>query len=79
MPGFGRYARIPEHVFQFVDAIIGQGSDGLVRAGIDADDRPIAQIVVVVDDGPLVRAWAERLLRPHTNENAARNPGGVTR
>ena len=38
-----------------------------------------AQIVVVVDDGPLVRAWAEGLLRPHTNENAARNPGGVTR
>jgi hypothetical protein len=23
-----------------------------------------AQIVVVVDDGPLVRAWVERLLRP---------------
>jgi hypothetical protein len=33
-----------------------------------------AQIVVIVDDGPLVRAWAERLLRPRTHENAAREP-----
>ncbi|WP_444667343.1 hypothetical protein [Cereibacter changlensis] len=51
MPGFGGDAGVPEHVFQFVNAIVGQGGDGLFRAGIDADDRAVGQIVVIVDDG----------------------------
>ena len=51
MIGFGGDAGIPEHIFQFVDAIIGQGGDCLVGAGIDADDRPICRVIVVVDDG----------------------------
>ncbi len=51
VPGFGGDARVPEHVFQFIDTVIGQGGDGVIRAGIDADDRAIGQVVVVVDDG----------------------------
>ena len=50
MPGFGGDARVPEHVFEFADAVIGQGGDGVIRAGIDADDRAVGQVVVVLDD-----------------------------
>lgn len=51
MPGFGGAACVSGHVFAFVDAVVGQGGDGVIRAGIDADDRAVAQVVVVVDDG----------------------------
>lgn len=55
MPGFGRDARVPEHVFEFIHAVVGQGGDGVIRSGIDADDRAIAQVVVIVDDGVTAR------------------------
>ena len=42
VPGFGGDARVPEHVLQFADAVVGQGGDGLVLAGIDADDRAVS-------------------------------------
>ena len=48
MPGLGGDARGPEHVFEFVDAVIGQGGNGVFRAGIDADGRAIAQVVVII-------------------------------
>ena len=51
MPGFLRDAGSSEHVFQVIDAVAGQGGNGFVRAGADADDRPIGQVVIVVDDG----------------------------
>ena len=34
-----------------------------------------AQIVVIVDDGPLVRAWAEGLLRPPHLQKRRPKPG----
>lgn len=51
IPGFGSNARVPEHVFQFVDAVIGQGGDYVIRAGVGADDCAVGQVVVVADDG----------------------------
>lgn len=41
MPSFGVDARVPKLVFEFVDAVIGQGGDGVLRAGIDADERAL--------------------------------------
>ncbi|WP_233491771.1 hypothetical protein [Nioella nitratireducens] len=38
VPGFGGNTGISEHVGQFLDAVVGQCCDGLVRTGIDADD-----------------------------------------
>ncbi len=49
-PGFGGYAR-PEYIVQFADAVVGQGGDAFFRAGVDADDCAIGQVVVVGDDG----------------------------
>jgi hypothetical protein len=34
----------------FIDADIGQGGDCVIRAGIGADDRAVAQVVVVAAD-----------------------------
>lgn len=51
MPAFDIYVGVPEHVGQFLDAVVGQSGDGLVQTGIDADDRAVGQVVVIPDDG----------------------------
>ena len=38
MPVFGRSSGSSQHVFDFADAVIGECGDGLVGAGVDADD-----------------------------------------
>lgn len=42
--------RVVEHVFQFVDAIVGQGGDAFFVSGVGADDGTLAEIVVVLDN-----------------------------
>lgn len=41
---------VTEHVAQFLDAMIGEHSDRLVGACVDADDVAVAEVVVVADD-----------------------------
>ena len=35
VPGFGRNTRVPEHVLQFANAVVGQGGDGPIRVDIE--------------------------------------------
>lgn len=51
MPSFGGHARGPEHVSEFFDAAVCESRNGFLRAGVDADDVTVGQIVVVGDDG----------------------------
>lgn len=50
-PSLGGSARVPEHVFPLIKAVIGQGGDALVGAGIDIDGRPTGHVAVVADYG----------------------------
>jgi hypothetical protein len=40
-----------EHVAQFLDAIVGERRDVIVRPDVNADDIAIGEVVVVADDG----------------------------
>ena len=35
-----------EHVFEFVDAIVGQGGDAFFASGVDADDGAVADVAL---------------------------------
>jgi hypothetical protein len=52
---------VTEHVCQFFDAVVGQCSDGLLRANLNGDDRTIGQVIVVADDG--LEKWVPRSAR----------------
>jgi len=41
VPVLGRGAGVPDHVPEILDAVICQGRDGFLRAGIYADDGAI--------------------------------------
>ena len=51
MPVFGGLPCRSQHVFDFADAVIREGGNRLVGAGVDADDAPVRHVVVVIGDG----------------------------
>ena len=51
VPFFDGHACGCEHVAQFVDAIVGERRDVIVRPDMNADDIAIGEVVVVADDG----------------------------